>query len=88
MGVISAPNSVHAAESETRRCVRVTEVQQGPIYTPTRRVPVHEDGSFDVEAQRELAARFATASEKKARLQAAKSQFDGVFSQYVATFRR
>jgi type I restriction enzyme M protein len=48
-------------------------------------IPILPDGRFDVETQRTVAARFATAKEKRARLAGAKAALDAVFGRYIGS---
>ena len=47
------------------------------------KVPVRQDGTFDVEAQREIATAFTIARTKEKALRDVKQEFDEVFSQYT-----
>jgi hypothetical protein len=49
------------------------------------RVPVSDDGSFDVPLQKRIAGRFAEGQGKRANLEAAKAEFDAVFRRYIET---
>ena len=48
-------------------------------------IPILADGTFDVETQRAVAARFTTAKEKRSRLADAKAALDAVFGRYIGS---
>jgi type I restriction-modification system DNA methylase subunit len=48
-------------------------------------VPTDGDGNFDVDCQRKIAARFTSATEKRGRLEAVKSELDRLFKGYIST---
>jgi len=49
------------------------------------KIPIRDDGTFDVEAQRRIAAEFTAAREKKEQLIDAKDRLDGILARYVAS---
>jgi hypothetical protein len=49
------------------------------------KIPVNEDGTFDIKTQQEIASSFMGANEKKEFLLEIKAKFDGVFSRYVSS---
>ena len=48
------------------------------------KIPVLPDGSFDVDAQQEIAAAYVAARSKEKALKAVKQELDEVFSRYAA----
>lgn len=48
------------------------------------KIPVREDGSFDVEAQKLMAARFTGSREKKEKLQSVKQRLDDLLTRYLS----
>lgn len=50
-------------------------------------IPVKKDGRFDKEAQREIAARFTSGAEKRAKLEAERRKLDDVIGRYLSAPR-
>jgi len=49
------------------------------------KIPVNDDGTFDVKIQREIAASFMGAGRKKDCLVEIKDRLDGIFKRYIAS---
>ncbi len=49
------------------------------------KLPVAQNGEFDIEAQKRMASMYTEAQEKRAKLVEAKKQLDVVFQRYVGT---
>ena len=47
------------------------------------KIPVNEDGTFDVDTQQEIATAYTIAKDKERALRDIKQEFDEVFSRYT-----
>jgi hypothetical protein len=49
------------------------------------KIPVNADGTFDVQAQQQIADSFMGAGRKKDSLMEIKERLDGIFKRYIAS---
>jgi type I restriction enzyme M protein len=73
---------VRRTEKSFDRAFRASLTNMRELTVP---IPIRKDGSFDVTAQKKIAARFTAVIEKREELEEAKRKLDETFARYLAT---